>query len=592
MKMKKVSLVNIHESDILQILLCRSCGSQRELAALSGYSLGAVNGAVRTLKENGLLTNHLMPSEEAIRLGRKMSPRRAVILAAGSGRRMTPIHLNTPKAFLEVNGEPLIERLIRQLHEADIREIYIVVGFMKEKFEYLMDQYQVELIVNSDYEDKNNLHSLKTALPFLSDAYVLPCDIWCRSNPFRKCELYSWYMVTDEQDRDSMVRVNRKSELVESSGGNAMIGISYLTEESAAVLRSRIRNMCNSREFDRSFWEEALFCDHKMTVSARVVSAQDAIELNTYEQLRNLDSHSRQLQSNVLSAAADVLHVKPEELCCISAVKEGITNRSFRFSCRDREYIMRIPQHNIQEFTDRQREADVYQVIAPYGISDKVLYMNSRTGWKLAEFLEGARPCRPDSEDDVEKCMIFLRKFHSLGLTVPHTVDLFERILYFEDLRKGPSAYRDYEKTRENVFSLQNFIEMHREKSVLTHMDAVPENFLFIRDKDGKEQLRLIDWECSAMQDPHVDLAMFCVYALYRRSQVEKLIDFYFPEGCKREVRIKIYCYISVCGLMWSNWCEYKQKNGVRFGEYSLRQYRFAKDYYRIAVEEMEKERK
>ena len=118
-------------------------------------------------------------------------------------------------------------------------------------------------------------------------------------------------------------------------------------------------------------------------------------------------------------------------------------------------------------------------------------------------------------------------------------------------------------------------------------MDAIPDNFLLIPGENGEEQVRLIDWECASMQDPHMDLAMFCVYALYSRDQVDDLIDAYFTEGCRAETRIKIYCYIAVCGLFWSNWCEYKRENGVRFGEYSLRQYRFAKDYYRLAEAEI-----
>lgn len=108
-------------------------------------------------------------------------------------------------------------------------------------------------------------------------------------------------------------------------------------------------------------------------------------------------------------------------------------------------------------------------------------------------------------------------------------------------------------------------------RKVLTHIDAVPDNFLFV-DKDGKEEIRLIDWEYAGMQDPHVDVAMFCIYSLYNKRQVDRLIAAYFTEGCNDETRIKIYCYIAACGLLWSNWCEYKRNLGVEFGEYSLRQ--------------------
>ena len=98
--------------------------------------------------------------------------------------------------------------------------------------------------------------------------------------------------------------------------------------------------------------------------------------------------------------------------------------------------------------------------------------------------------------------------------------------------------------------------------------------------------IRLIDWEYAGMQDPHVDIAMFCIYALYNKQQVDRLINIYFENKCDKETRLKIYCYIAACGLLWSNWCEYKRSLGVEFGEYSLRQYRFAKDYYKYFMEE------
>ena len=118
-----------------------------------------------------------------------------------------------------------------------------------------------------------------------------------------------------------------------------------------------------------------------------------------------------------------------------------------------------------------------------------------------------------------------------------------------------PSIFRDYETTKKNVFSLKDYINMHASKKVLTHIDAVPDNFLFIKRADGEEDIRLIDWEYAGMQDPHVDIAMFCIYAMYDRQQIEQLIDYYFIERCPKEIRTKIYCYIAACGLLWSNWC-------------------------------------
>ena len=149
-----------------------------------------------------------------------------------------------------------------RLHEVGIKEIYVVVGFMKEKYEYLIDEYGVELVVNSEYASKNNLHSLILVKEHLENSYIVPCDIWCDRNPFHRHELYSWYMVSDLVDNESNVRVNRKMELVtvqEASGGNAMIGICYLIKEDADVVEKRVAELCKNQRYDGSFWEEALY---------------------------------------------------------------------------------------------------------------------------------------------------------------------------------------------------------------------------------------------------------------------------------------------------------------------------------------------
>lgn len=583
--------MNKQESDILQELQKEPYVNQRILAERSGHSLGIVNRSLRALEDEGYLDSQMQLTQKARILFRKNSPRNAIILAAGFGMRMVPINTEAPKGLLEANGEVLIERMIRQLHEVDIHEIYVVVGFMKEQYEYLIDEYQVELIVNPDYATKNNLHSLKRALSHLSNTYIVPCDIWCEKNPFHRQELYSWYMVSDLVDDESWVRVNRKMELVsvpDSAGGNAMIGISYLTEEQTEIVRARIYDFSQDSRYDGSFWEEALFQKERMIVLARVVHSFDVIKINTYEQLRELDENSNQLKSDAIISAAKVLNAETEDIANIVVLKKGMTNRSFLFSCQGEKYIMRIPGEGTNHLIDRQKEEQVYRTILGKGLCDDVIYINASNGYKITKFIENARVCDPFAKEDVIACMKKLRSFHEQKLTVEHEFDLFAQIQFYESLWQGrKSAYKDYKRTKENVWSLKSYIEDHVEEKVLTHIDAVPDNFLFVDQGHQNEAVLLIDWEYAGMQDPHVDLAMFCIYSLYDKAHVEQLLQAYFPEGCSRETQIKIYCYIAVCGLLWSNWCEYKRSLGVDFGEYSLRQYRYVKDYYRIVQEEL-----
>ena len=72
-------------------------------------------------------------------------------------------------------------------------------------------------------------------------------------------------------------------------------------------------------------------------------------------------------------------------------------------------------------------------------------------------------------------------------------------------------------------------------------------------------------------------------YILYEAEQMESLFSAYFPEGISSKIRCKLYAYVAACGLLWSNWCEYKMDLGVDFGEYSLRQYAYAREYGKMA---------
>lgn len=587
--------MNNSKQDILNNLIKEPFINQRILAAQTGHSLGIVNRSIKELISEGYLDEEIRPTEKALREAKEKAPKNAIILAAGFGMRMVPINTETPKGLLEIKGERLIERTIRQLHEVGITEIYIVVGFMKEQYEYLIDEYGVDLIVAPDYTSKNNLHSLKTAAAHLSNSYIIPCDIWCEKNPYSRNELYSWYMVSDLVDDDSTVRVNRKQELVvqkEQAGGNAMIGICYLLETEAEIVRERLEELGRDSRYDGAFWEETLYRKDRMIVTARVVHAADAVEINTYEQLREIDSDSSQLQTDAIQVICEALGAQQNEVTNITVLKKGMTNRSFLFSCKDKKYIMRIPGEGTDQLINRRQEAAVYQTIAGRRICDEIAYINPENGYKITEYLEGARVCDAENEEDLQKCMKKLREFHGQKLRVDHSFDLFGQMEYYESLWEGtPSAYKDYEKTKAHVLQLKDYIEANAGEWVLTHIDAVPDNFLFV-EENGKEEIRLIDWEYAGMQDPHVDIAMFCIYSLYKKEQVDHLIDLYFEGNCDDRTRIKIYCYIAVCGLLWSNWCEYKRKLGVEFGEYSLRQYRYAKDYYKIVQQELGEEGK
>ena len=579
--------MNVQELDILNAIRKNPKLNQREIANQSGYSLGFVNRVVKELQEEKWLSPSGELSEKAKTFIKENQPKKAVILAAGFGMRMVPINTEIPKGLMEVRGEVLIERMIRHLHEVGITDIQVVVGFMKERYEYLIDEFQVNLVVNSEYQIKNNLHSLSKVKSSLDKTYIVPCDIWAEENPFSDFEPYSWYMVTDETSVESTVRVNRKRELVmvdEDEEGNQMIGLCYVMGQEAKAVQEKLQECAKKPSYDHECWECTLQDKNKWIIPSKVVDSKQFIEINTYEQLREIDGNSANLQTDAISIIQECFNVEVDEIKNITVLKKGMTNRSFLFECQNQKYIMRIPGEGTDHLINRKEEADVYQALENRQICDDVLYMNPDNGYKITAYLEDATNCDAENWAEVEACMTKLREFHELNLTVDHRFDIFGQIDFYESLWNGEKSYfKDYEKTKAAIFELKKWIDTLDKTETLVHIDAVPDNFLFT--KDG---IRIIDWEYAGMQDPHVDIAMFCIYSLYSKEQVDHLIDLYFKEEVSPMIRTKIYAYIASAGLLWSNWCEYKRSLGIDFGEYSLCQYRYAKEYSKLVLSTLE----
>ena len=121
-------------------------------------------------------------------LGRKaLEPYRvenAVIMAAGLSSRFVPISYWRPKGLTSVRGEVLIERQIRQLHEAGITDITVVVGYRADEFAYLADKYGVRLVNNDLYAERNNNWTLWLVRDQLRNTYVCSSDDYFAKNPF------------------------------------------------------------------------------------------------------------------------------------------------------------------------------------------------------------------------------------------------------------------------------------------------------------------------------------------------------------------------------------------------------------------------
>ena len=581
--MKKKNM-NRDKYKILKVLITEDVIDQRKISQLTKLSLGKVNNLLKELNKEKYISSNYALTSSGKEYVKSHHPQQATILAAGYGLRMVPINTEEPKGLLEVHGEPLIERIIKQLHEVGITDIKIVVGFMKEHYEYLIDEYDVDLIVNPYYSTRNNIYSLYVAKDRLANGYIIPCDIWFKDNPFSTLEDPSWYLFSDRLTDHSHWQVSKNTKVkYTKEPGNRMIGIAYLNQEDAEVLTGHLDEMIKAKKYD-SFWEDALADKKQFLISGRIIPNSEHAEINSYEELLELDSNSSHLQNEAIQIIEDTLNVNKSDISNIHTLKKGMTNRSFIFTVKDKRYIMRIPGEGTDNLINRQEEYDVYQQIKGEPYTENILYLNPQNGYKLSEFLENTRNSEADDWEDVIKSMDLLRKFHQEKLQVNHQFDIWKQIEFYENLRDTPSAYKDFLITKENVLNLKQFIQDNIHQWSLCHIDANADNFLI--NQQGK--IFLIDWEYAGMQDPDLDIAMYAIYAGYNKQQFDKLIDIYYQDKCDKIIRYKIYAYAAVGGLLWSNWCEYKQSLGLDFGEYSLSQYRYAKEYSKLVLNYLE----
>ena len=575
--------MNIKEIEVLKKI--KSGVSQRELAEQLSVSLGKVNQIISKLKQEKFIDENNNITLKTRNYFKKHHPQNAVILAAGYGMRMVPINTEEPKGLLEVKGETLIERLIKQLHEVGVQDIKVVVGFMKEHYEFLIDKYNVKLVVNSHYKDWNNIYSLFLVKDDISDTYILPCDVWFEKNPFSTIEDESWYLFGEELVPGSNWQVkNNEKVRFNSSKGNKMIGLAYLNEMQGKNISKLLEKSIEEKQYT-SFWEDVLENKKNFLLKGKLISDNSHAEINSYEQLLELDSGSTHLKNDAIEIIENILKVNKKNIHNIHTLKKGMTNRSFIFTVNNKRYIMRIPGEGTDKLIDRREEYDVYQRVKKEPYTETILYLNPDNGYKISEFLENTRNSDSNNVQDVKESMNVLRKFHSQNYQVDHTFDIWKQIDFYESLRKTASAYRDYEEIKDRVLKLKPFIDDNVTKWSLCHIDANYDNFLI----DQNNNVFLIDWEYAGMQDPDLDIAMYAIYAGYTKEKIDQLINIYYENKVSENIRYKIYAYVAVGGLLWSNWCEYKQSLGLDFGEYSLAQYRYAKEYSKLVLNYLEK---
>lgn len=224
---------------------------------------------------------------------------RAVIMAAGLGTRLRPLTLETPKPLITVNGKRIIDTIIDALIDANIREIYVVRGYMSDKFDVLLEKYpNLHMINNLSFDQGNNILSACLAGNLISNAYVMPADIYINNPKIfisnHKTSGVLGYKVEYTDDWCIETDKNGRIERLAPGGSNCYkdTGIFYWNKEDGNNLSKRIMQVCADKSNWLRYWSNVPFELYKNDFNSYIIPCEenDVIEIDTLEDLIKIDS--------------------------------------------------------------------------------------------------------------------------------------------------------------------------------------------------------------------------------------------------------------------------------------------------------------
>lgn len=232
--------------------------------------------------------------------------KRAIIVAAGQGKRLRPLTLSRPKPLISVHGVSMIDTIIAALHQKGIYEIYVVVGYLADQFKYLESADSgIKLVFNPYFETCNNVSSLYMVRNYLEDVIILDGD-QIVTNPDILYTDYDnsgynavwvdqttdeWLMKTDDRGRVSSCSRNG------GKNGWQLFSISRWNAKDGQLLRKHLEFEFEVNENRQIYWDDIPMFIHSSEYNLSVYRMKkgDVIEIDSLDELREIDDEYREV---------------------------------------------------------------------------------------------------------------------------------------------------------------------------------------------------------------------------------------------------------------------------------------------------------
>ena len=276
-----------------------------------------------------------------------MKRRNAIIMAAGTSSRFVPLSAECPKGLLEVKGEVLVERQMRQLKEADIADITLVVGYKADMFAYLGDKYGVEIVLNEDFARYNNTSSLIRVIDKLDNTFVCSSDNYFPENVFVKDSYDSCYsaLYAAGETNEYCLTTNAEGYItgVRVGGRDAwyMVGHVFFNHAFSEAFRKIMIEEYKNETTKQGYWEDLYirYLDQLPKMKINRYKEGDIQEFDSLDELRLFDvSYVGDTRSSVVKSICKSLNIQEADVYGFKNIKHHGDFLHFQFKVGDITY--------------------------------------------------------------------------------------------------------------------------------------------------------------------------------------------------------------------------------------------------------------
>lgn len=262
------------------------------------------------------------------------------------------------------------------------------------------------------------------------------------------------------------------------------------------------------------------------------------------------------MENLIYSTTAMALGIARHEVTIDERLMGGMSNLMYVVSAKGKKYTFRIPGKNSEVFVDRKEELFNIQIIDGLGINNKLVYFDTKTGYKLSKFVEGTPLSElQDPESHLEDIAIVLHKLHDSGLKAHEDYRPYERLEKYEQkvIDLGYTHDEKYTELKALFLSQRDFLDQF--EKVICHNDSQISNIVI-----SEKQPYLLDWEYCGNNDPMYDVA--CVGNKDFELAL-KFLPIYLGRKPKAQELRRVYLWRAFQCLQWHNVALYKEMIGL-----------------------------